>query len=69
MYSNGEAAFAGNSSSRNLLRKLRLFWLAGQQNVDQSLQHYHQNQAYNGYLLHNISFYSTFSSFAMRCIS
>ena len=53
----------------NLLRKLRLFRLAGQQNDDQSQQDYHQNQGYNGYVLHNFSFYSTFSSFAMRCIS
>ena len=53
----------------NLLRKLRLFRLAGQQNNDQSQQDYHQNQGYNGYVLHNFSFYSTFSSFAMRCIS
>ena len=33
------------------------------------LQDYHQNHGYNGYVLHNFSFYSTFSSFAMRCIS
>ena len=53
----------------DLLRKLRLFRLAGQQNDDQSQQNNNQNQGYNGYVLHNFSFYSTFSSFAMRCIS
>ena len=44
-------------------------WVWVEVKADQSQQDYHQNQGYNGYVLHNFSFYSTFSSFAMRCIS